>query len=116
MATRTRRPAARSKRAALLALYKWATGNSRSGNPYTNAEVRAARRALGDSEGYDLPARRPTGKIPGALYDLSRWSTEGDRSGNPYGNPEVRAANRALGGDGYDLPRTARKPVRRASR
>lgn len=97
-------------KAALLALYKWATTGSRSGNPYSKPEVRAAIRALGgDPKGYDLPEKRPSGKIPGALYDLTKWATTGERSGNPHSKPEVKAANRALGGDGFDLPEDGKK-------
>lgn len=89
---------------ALLELYKWATGQDRSGNPYTKPAVRNAIKALGNKEGYDLPEKRPSGKVPGALYDLAKWATGGNRSGNPHTVDEVKAANRALGGDGFDLP------------
>jgi len=69
--------------------------------------VRDAIRALGDSSGYDLPSKRPSGKIAGALYDLAKWSTGSDRAGNPYSKPAVRAANIALGGNGIDLRRNS---------
>jgi len=92
-------------KSALLALYKWATTGDRNGNPYSKPEVRNAIKALGDASGFDLPEKRPSGKIPGALYDLAKWATTGDRTGNPHAKPEVKNANRALGGDGFDLPK-----------
>jgi len=98
-----RRTAADAKKA-LLDLFRWATGGKKTGNPYQYEAVRESRRALGDPAGYELPAKRPSGRIEGALYDLSAWATSGDRLKNPYSYDEVQQANRALGGDGYDLP------------
>lgn len=92
------------RRTALLNLYRWATSNRRSGSPYKHPEVKAARRALGDPRGYDLPNVRPRGRIAKALYELSEWSTSPARHGNPHSSEAVQNANFALGGDGFDLP------------
>lgn len=89
---------------ALLDLYKWATGQNRTGNPYQYESVRNAIRALGDPQGYDLPDKRPKGKIKAALFDLATWATTGNKTGNPYMKPEVKAANKVLGGDRTSPP------------
>jgi len=94
-----------SPKEALLGLYLWATTGDRTGNPYSKTEVREAIKALGDSSGFDIPNKRPSGKVLGALYDLAVWATTGNRAGNPHAVNEVKAANRALGGDGFDLPK-----------
>jgi hypothetical protein len=98
-----------NQREALLALYKWATGQDKGRNPYSYKAVTDAREALQKGhvppvERFDLPRRRPTGATARALYDLSKWSTSSDRRMNPYSYLPVRNANRALGGDGYNLP------------
>lgn len=105
-----------SQKAALLKLHHWATGSDRPGNPYAKPVVREAIQALGDARGFNLPAKRPTGKVAGALYDLTKWATSGDRTGNPYSKPVVRAACKALGGDGLTLPVRLRKNSRKLRR
>lgn len=103
------RVAAGAKKA-LLDLYLWATvGGDRGGNPYRHDAIRGAIRALGDKSGFDLPKKRPGGKVPGALFDLVSWAVSGNVSGNPHAVAEVKAANKALGGDGFDLPEKLRK-------
>lgn len=107
------RNGSKGQKAALLKLYHWATGSDRAGNPYTKPAVREAIQALGDSRGYDLPAKRPAGKVAGALYNLAKWSTGPDRTGNPHMKPAVRAANIALGGDGLNLAKNSRRRTSR---
>lgn len=101
------------QKAALWGLYAWATSSDRTGNPYTKPAVREAIQALGDSRGYDLPTKRPSGKTAGALYNLAKWATGPDRTGNPHTKPAVRAANIALGGDGLNLRKNSRRRISR---
>lgn len=107
---------------ALLALYKWATGQDKDRNPYSYEVVCEARRALrrdassAPSTPLGLPTKRPTGKVPGALYDLSEWSTSQDRRKNPYSYLAVRNANKALGGNGYNLPEELKELERHAKK
>lgn len=103
----------REQKAALRKLYYWATGSDRTGNPYTKPAVREAIQALGDSRGYDLPTKRPSGKTAGALYNLAKWATGPDRTGNPHTRPAVRAANIVLGGDGFDFVKNSRRRISR---
>lgn len=92
-------------KAALRDLFRWMTGSDREGNPYMHRPVVNAILALTKGKSrHDRPAKRPRGKVDGALYDLVALATSGDRHGNPYFKREVRAASVALGGDGYDIP------------
>jgi len=100
-----------NRRRALYDLTSFSVGRrgSRDGNPYSKPEVRAALRALGDPNGFDLADVGPKDKVGRALYDLAafRLGRRGSRDGNPYSKPEVRAAVRVFGDPkGYDLPET----------